>query len=286
MAKLAQLLSLIKFEHTLFALPFALAAAFVAAKGIPTLATLGWILLAMVGARSAAMAFNRIVDRKIDAENPRTKNRELPRGIVTIIEAWGIVFAGSVALIFAAWRLNPLAFALSPVALLVIFGYSFTKRFTSFSHLVLGLSLGIAPIGAWIAVRGEITLEPIILTAAVMLWTAGFDILYALQDVSFDKTHGLFSLPKTLGVKRAIFVSRIFHTAAIFLLIGFGILCSLGVIYYIGVFVVAAALIYEHRLVKENDLSKIDVAFFTMNGFVSVAFAIFTITEQIIASFK
>lgn len=282
--KIFLLSSLIKFEHTLFALPFALASAVVAAHGLPAWSTLGWILLAMVGARSAAMAFNRIVDRRLDAQNPRTANRELPAGKVSLREAWALVGFSTLVFLGAAAMLNPLAFLLSPVALVIIFGYSLTKRFTSLSHLVLGLALGVAPIGAWIAVRGTLmnslgALEwaPFILAAAVMLWTAGFDILYALQDIDFDKRAGLFSLPKKLGARNALWTARVLHALAFVLLIIFGTTTGLGVLYFIGAGVVAAALIYEHTLVHPDDFTRLNIAFFTMNGIVSVVFFVFTL---------
>lgn len=284
--KLPLLLSLIKFEHTLFALPFALAAAVVAAHGLPPWSTLGWILLAMVGARSAAMAFNRIVDRKIDAANPRTARRELPAGLVSLRQAKALMGISTLVFIGAAAMLGPLTFILSPVALFIIFGYSYCKRFTSLSHLVLGLALGIAPVGAWIAVRdtllnsaGAFEAAPFLLAAAVMLWTAGFDILYALQDVEFDKKAGLFSIPKKFGAHKALWIARALHAAAVILLVDFGALCSLSWIYTAGVSVVVGCLIYEHSLVKPTDLSRINAAFFTMNGIVSVVFFVFTLAD-------
>lgn len=277
--KLATYASLVRFEHTLFALPFALSAAVVAAGGVPTLITLGYILLAMVGARTAAMAFNRIADRRIDALNPRTKNRELPRGAVRLGEAWALMLVSICLFVFAAWSLNPLAFALSPVALVVILGYSFAKRFTAFSHLILGLSLGIAPMGAWIAVTGQFNWAPALLSAAVLFWTAGFDVIYALQDLAFDKKQKLFSLPQTFGAARALFLSRVMHLLAVLLLIAFGLQAQLGLFYYLGAAVIAACLVYEHRLVSPKDFSKINAAFFTMNGLVSIAFFIFTLAD-------
>jgi len=277
--KIGLLLEMIKFEHTLFALPFALSAAVVAARGVPSLPVIGYILLAMVGARSAAMAFNRIADRQIDAANPRTKARELPRGAVALWEAWALMLASIAVFIFAAHQLNPLAFALSPIALMIILGYSLTKRFTSLSHFVLGLALAIAPVGAWIAVTGSIAFAPLVLCAAVLLWTAGFDIIYSLQDIAFDKKQKLFSLPQSLGAADALLISRACHIIVVLLLIAFGNIANLGTLYYAGVVVIAGCLIYEHRLVSPRDFSRINAAFFTMNGIVSLSFFAFTLAD-------
>ena len=269
--KLLVILEMIKFEHTIFALPFALSSALVAARGIPSLPTLGWIVLAMVGARSAAMAFNRIADSKLDAANPRTKARALPAGLVSISSAWALTIISAALLVFAAKMLNPLAFALSPVALIVVLGYSYSKRFTTLSHLWLGLSLGIAPVGAWIAVKGEIGFPSMVLSAAVILWTAGFDIIYSLQDLEFDRKTGLFSLPARIGPDRALLVSRLFHAGMVALLVWFGLLTGRGPIYYAGVAMVAICLIYEQSIVSPRDLSRVNAAFFTLNGCVSLA---------------
>jgi 4-hydroxybenzoate polyprenyltransferase len=280
--KIAILLEMIKFEHTVFALPFALASAVVAALGIPAWSTIGWIILAMVGARSSAMGFNRIADWKIDALNPRTQNRAIPAGLVTLVEAWTLVIASAVLFILASAMLNLLALELSPVALVLIFGYSYAKRFTSASHLILGLCLAIAPIGAWIAVRGTIEVPPLILGLAVMLWTAGFDILYSLQDVGFDRKEKLFSIPARFGETTALLMARSAHVLTAALLIGFGFSSSLGSVYFVGVTLVMCALVYEHRLVHPGDFSRINSAFFTMNGIVSIIFAIFTLADVLI----
>ena len=277
--KIKDYASLVRFEHTLFAMPFALAAMVVAAGGWPAWSVCGWIVVAMVGARTAAMAFNRIADRKIDAKNPRTKMRELPNGKVKLWEAWALMLVAIALFIFAAWKLNPLALALSPVALIIVLGYSLTKRFTRFSHLVLGLALAVAPVGAWVAVTGEISWPPIVLAAAVMLWTAGFDSIYALQDVEFDKKQKLFSMPQSVGVAPALFLSRVMHVATAVLLYLFGVMINLGWFYWTGVAVIAASLIYEQRLVTPKDLSKINAAFFTMNGLVSVVFFVATLAD-------
>jgi 4-hydroxybenzoate polyprenyltransferase len=277
--KLGIILEMIKFEHTIFAMPFALTSAVVAAKGFPTWPVLLWILVAMVGARSAAMAFNRIVDGRIDAANPRTSERAIPKGLVSTAEAWVFTIISAGVFVLAAAMLNRLALALSPVALAVVLGYSLTKRFTSMSHLVLGLALGIAPVGAWIAVQGKFALAPIVLSAAVVLWTAGFDVIYSLQDVEFDRKMGLFSLPKRLGVARALFVSRLMHVFVVGLLAFLGVAAGLGAVYYVGVGVIGLFLAWEHSLVSPKDLSRVNVAFFTMNGCVSLSLFVFAVVD-------
>lgn len=279
MRKLMIILEMIKFEHTIFALPFALTSTVVAAAGIPDLRTLGWILAAMVGARSAAMAFNRIADLKYDAKNPRTAGRAIPKGVISVAEAWAFTLASIAVFVIAAAMLNRLALYLSPVALAVVMGYSYTKRFTSWSHLALGLSLGIAPVGAWIAVTGKIELQPMILAACVMLWTAGFDVIYSLQDVEFDRKAGLFSLPKSLGESRALFVSRLMHLAMVGLLVWFGMASGMGTVFFIGIGVVTMFLVYEHSIVSPGDLSRVNAAFFTMNGCVSVFLFLFALAD-------
>lgn len=278
-AQVRIILEMIKFEHTVFALPFALLSALLAARGIPEWRTLGWILVAMVGARSAAMAFNRIADLHYDALNPRTANRALPRGILTVGQVAVFTAVSASVFVFASWQLNPLCFALSPVALLWILGYSYTKRFTAFSHLWLGLSLGIAPVGAWLAVRGQFDLVPILLSLAVMLWTAGFDIIYSLQDVEFDRRVGLRSLPQTLGEARALWLSRLMHVGMVVLLGLVGSLAGLSWGYYAGVVVAGMLIAYEQSLVKPHDLSKVNLAFFTLNGWVSVLLFAFTLVD-------
>lgn len=278
-AQVRIILEMIKFEHTVFALPFALLSALLAARGIPEWRTLGWILVAMVGARSAAMAFNRIADLHYDALNPRTASRALPRGILTVGQVGVFTLIAAAVFVLAAWQLNPLCFALSPVALLWILGYSYTKRFTAFSHLWLGLSLGIAPVGAWLAVRGQFDLVPIVLSLAVMLWTAGFDIIYSLQDVEFDRRVGLRSLPQTLGEARALWLSRLMHVSMVALLVLVGSLAGLRWGYYAGVAVAGMLIAYEQSLVKPHDLSKVNLAFFTLNGWVSVLLFAFTLVD-------
>jgi 4-hydroxybenzoate polyprenyltransferase len=269
---LRTVLEMIKIEHTLFALPFAFLGMLLAAGGIPPWRTVLWIVVAMVGARSAAMAFNRLADRRIDAENPRTAMRALPAGLLTpaFVAAFVVVAAG--LLVFAAWQLNRLALALSPVALGVIFLYSYTKRFTALCHLVLGLALSGAPLGAWIAVRGEMAAAPLVLAGAVLLWVAGFDVLYALQDVDFDRSHHLFSIPARLGVREALVVSALLHLGMLLLLALLPRVYApgLGAAYWVGVAGCAALLAWQHWVVRPGDLSRLDAAFFTANGVLAV----------------
>jgi 4-hydroxybenzoate polyprenyltransferase len=268
---------MIKFSHSVFALPFALASAAVAANGRVPWRELPWIVVAMIGARSAAMGFNRLADQAIDARNPRTAGRELPRGVLSRGEVWMFVGVSALALIGAAAMLNPLCLLLSPVALLVVFGYSYTKRFTSLSHLVLGLALAIAPVGAWLAVRGHFDLAPVFLALAVLCWVAGFDTIYSCQDVDFDRREGLRSLPALLGIPRALIVSRVLHVAAVILLAALYTCAPLHPVYLVGVGSVAALLVYEHSLVSADDLSRVDAAFFTVNGWISVGYLVFTV---------
>ncbi len=262
---------MIKFEHTLFALPFAFLGAVLAANGVPTWWQILWITVAMFGARSAAMTFNRIIDRRFDAENPRTAKRELPSGKLSVSFAWAF-FAVSVALfLLAAYSLNWLTFALSPVALLSVLGYSYAKRFTSFAHLILGWALAISPTAAWIAVRGEIdAITPLLLSLLVMMWTAGFDVMYACQDFEFDRKAGLRSIPARFGIKNSLWIARLFHFQAFIVLILLYLETSLGWLALVGVFAVGSLLIYQHTLVKPNDLSRMNAAFFTTNAFVSI----------------
>ena len=269
--KLKTTLEMIKFEHTLFALPFAFLGAILAANGLPTVWQIVWITVAMFGARSAAMTFNRIIDRKFDAANPRTANRELPSGKLSVKFAWAF-FIVSVALFeLAAFQLNWLTFALSPVALLSVLGYSYAKRYTSLAHLILGWSLAISPTAAWIAVRGTIDDEaPLLLSLLVMMWTAGFDVLYACQDYEYDKSAGLRSIPSRYGIKKALWIARVFHFQAFFVLLLLYLSTGLGLLALVGVFAVGALMIYQHTLVKPNDLSRMNAAFFTTNAFVSV----------------
>jgi 4-hydroxybenzoate polyprenyltransferase len=275
-------LEMIKWEHSIFALPFALCGAFLAAGGIPAWRQLGWIMVAMVAARSAAMAFNRLADASIDATNPRTQSRALPAGALSKEFVAAFVVISCAVFVLAAGQLNRLTLLLSPVALVVVLLYSYTKRVTRWSHLVLGFSLGIAPAAAWIAVRGSLDPHILLLTAAVMFWVAGFDILYACQDYEFDKQTGLHSVPRHWGISRALWVARVFH---IFMLVFLALLLSafgLGKLAAIGVAAVAAVLIYEHALVSSEDLSKLNAAFFTMNGVISVIFFAFVAADLLV----
>ncbi|MDH5202791.1 MAG: putative 4-hydroxybenzoate polyprenyltransferase [Nitrospirota bacterium] len=277
--KIVFYLRMIRFSHSIFALPFAFTGAVIAAGGIPSLREMAWITIAMAGARSGAMGLNRIIDRKIDKANPRTSNRELPRGVIKLSEAVLFTAVAFAIFVFAAYMLNPLCFKLSPIALAVLFIYSYTKRFTWAYHFVLGLALSAAPLGAWIAIRGTLDIEIIPIGIAVVFWLAGFDTLYALQDIDFDKSHGLYSIPKRFGIKRALILSRLFHLTSFFMLVFSGILFKLGIFYWIGMIVIAGLFIYEHSLVKENDLSKLDMAFFNMNGYISMAVFISTLLD-------
>src|SRR5579884_1951651 len=280
-------LEMIKFEHSVFALPFALTGALLAwrdsgfdSRGLGWKAL--WIVVAMVGARSAAMAFNRILDADIDARNPRTRARHLPAGLLTRGFAWGFVACSSAVFLMAARMLSPLCFALAPLALAILFFYSYTKRFTALSHLVLGFSLGMAPAAAWIAIRGSLDPRILWLTAAVTFWTAGFDVIYSCQDYEFDCETGLFSLPRLCGIKGALIAARILHVLMIASLLMLVWQLHLGVLALVGVGAVMLLLIYEHGLVKANDLSRVNAAFFTMNGWVSVLFFVFWAADVIL----
>ncbi|MCH8290529.1 UbiA family prenyltransferase [Candidatus Poribacteria bacterium] len=277
--KLKIILDMIKFEHTIFALPFAIMSAFVASDGLPAWDKIGWILVAMVGARSCAMAFNRLADAKIDKANPRTAIRAIPTGKIGKKEVWVFTLVSAALLVFAAYKLNRLAFALSPVALAVIMGYSYTKRFTSLSHLWLGISLSIAPIGAWIAIKGRFDWTPMLIGLAVLLWTAGFDTIYACQDLDFDRRHGLYSIPTRLGIRGALWLSSALHVATVAILIAIAPLTGFGILYLVGVGIVSIILIYEHVIVKPNDLSRVNLAFFTLNGMVSLVLMALSVAD-------
>jgi 4-hydroxybenzoate polyprenyltransferase len=268
-------LEMIKWEHSIFALPFALCGAMLAASGLPTAHQLLWIVVAMLAARSAAMAFNRLADAAIDAANPRTRTRALPAGQLSPAFVATFVIVSCAIFIVAAAQLNRLALWLSPVALAVLLLYSYTKRFTRWSHLVLGFALGIAPSAAWIAVRGSLDPRILLLTAAVTFWVAGFDVLYACQDFQFDRDAGLHSIPRHLGIRQALWVARSFHVVMLVLLIALLPAFALGKLAFAGVIAVMLLLLYEHSLVKPNDLSRLNAAFFTMNGVISVVFAVF-----------
>jgi len=266
---------MIKWEHSIFALPFALCGAMLAAGGLPTRHQLVWIVVAMIAARSSAMAFNRLADVSIDAANPRTRTRALPAGQLTPVFVATFVIVSSAIFVVAAGQLNRLALWLSPVALGVLLLYSYTKRFTRWSHLALGFALGIAPAAAWIAVRGSLDPRILLLTAAVTFWVAGFDVLYACQDFDFDRQAGLYSIPRSLGIRGALWIARSFHIIMLALLFGLLLAFGLGKLAVAGVIAVAVLLAYEHSLVSADDLSKLNAAFFTMNGIISVVFFLF-----------
>ena len=264
-------LAMIKFEHTLFALPFAFLGAILAADGLPTWRQMLWITVAMVGARSAAMTFNRIVDRDIDAKNPRTANREIPSGKLSVGFAWTFLYVSIGIFLLASYSLNWLTFALSPVALIFVLGYSYAKRFTALAHIFLGIALAISPSAAWIAVRGTLNDEiPLLLSLLVLMWTSGFDVLYACQDFEFDRQAGLRSIPARFGIKNALWIARLFHFQAFIVLFLLWLATGLGYLALSGVVAVGLLLIYQHTLVKANDLSRMNAAFFTTNAFVSV----------------
>jgi 4-hydroxybenzoate polyprenyltransferase len=268
-------LEMIKWEHSIFALPFALCGAMLAAGGLPTAHQLLWIVIAMVSARSAAMAFNRLADASIDAANPRTSTRALPAGHLSPVFVTTFVVLSSAIFVVAASQLNRLALWLSPLALAVLLLYSYTKRFTRWSHVVLGFALGIAPAAAWIAVRGSLDVRILLLTAAVTFWVGGFDVLYACQDFDFDRQAGLHSVPRHFGIRPALWIARGFHLLMVGLLIALLLVFGLGKFAACGILIVVLLLVYEHSLVKANDLSKLNAAFFTMNGVISVLFFAF-----------
>jgi 4-hydroxybenzoate polyprenyltransferase len=280
--RIRTVLEMIKFEHSVFALPFALIGALLAARathqpprGWPTLRQIVWIIVAMVAARSAAMTLNRIVDLRYDRENPRTRQRALATGALSVSFAWIFTLIAIAVFVVAAWQLNPLALKLAPLALAILFFYSFTKRFTNWSHLFLGFALGISPAAAWIAITGGLDLRMLILCAAVTLWVGGFDVLYACQDIDYDRSAGLYSVPKRFGVANALVIARIMHVGVVGLLAWLAASFALPWPAWLGIAVVAALLAYEHSLVKADDLSKLDAAFFAMNGYISMSFLLF-----------
>ena len=274
---------MVKFPHSIFALPFALSgAALAAARDGIGVAQVVWIVVAMVGARNAAMGFNRLADHRLDARNPRTAGRELPRGRLSRGAVWFFTVFFSALFVFASFRLSWLCGWLSPLALAIVLGYSYTKRFTWGSHLFLGLALAIAPVGGWLAVSGSFSAVAWLLGLAVLLWVGGFDVIYACQDVEFDRREGLFSIPARFGVRRALIVARLLHVAAVAALIGVGLLESLHPVYWAGCAVIAALLIWEHTLVREDDLSKLGMAFFNMNGIISALYFLTTLTAVLL----
>jgi 4-hydroxybenzoate polyprenyltransferase len=282
MKRIRMVLEMIKFEHSVFALPFALTGALLAARathqpphGWPTLRQIVWIIVAMVAARSAAMTVNRIVDLRYDRENPRTQQRALPTGALTVSFAWFFTLLAVALFFLAAWQLNSLALKLAPLALAILFSYSFTKRFTTWSHLFLGFALGISPAAAWIAVTGGFDARMLILCAGVTLWVGGFDVLYACQDVDYDQRAGLFSIPKRFGIANALRIARLMHIGVVALLAWLAASFGLPWPAWLGIAVVASLLTYEHSLVKANDLSRLNAAFFTVNGYISLLFLLF-----------
>ena len=270
---------MIKWEHSVLTLPFGLTGAVLAARGIPSFHTSLWIIVALVAARSAAMAFNRLADATLDASNPRTRIRALPAGKLSKSFVAGFVVVMSAILILASYQLNPLAFYLSPLALAILFFYSFTKRFTRWSHLLLGLAMGIAPAAAWIAVRGSIDPRILLLTVAVIFWGGGFDILYSCQDYEFDRTAAVYSVPKAFGVRTSLVIARLFHVLTVIFLGWMVVAFGLGRIAIAGVLLVALLLVYEHSLVKHDDLRRVNAAFFTMNGLISMGFLFFVAAD-------
>lgn len=283
LAKLKIFLEMIKFSHTIFALPFALTGALLAARGLPSAGQLFWIVMAMVGARTAAMAMNRLIDAEIDGRNPRTASRAIPAGLLSRGVVALFIVLSLLLLLYSAYRLNPLCVKLAPVAIFFLLLYSYCKRFTSLAHIVLGLCLAAAPVGAWVAIRGEVSLPPVLLGLAVLFWVAGFDILYALQDLEFDRQAGLHSIPVKLGVGGSLVLARLFSIFMILLLVGTAVSLQLGALFYCGIAASSALIAYEHWLVRDGDLGKLDLAFFTMNGYVSVIILAATTAEIFIS---
>jgi 4-hydroxybenzoate polyprenyltransferase len=286
MRKLKIFLEMIKFEHTLFALPFAFMGAVLSSvyvfDRLPTWSELGWITLAMIGARTAAMGLNRVIDQTIDAKNPRTEKRAIPAGLLSSLEVWLFIVLSFVLLFVATSNLDPLSMKLLPIAVIFLVGYSYTKRFTWACHIILGLTIGLAPLGAWVAITGQIDLTAMVFYIAIALWTAGFDVLYACQDMEHDRKEGLYSIPARFGINRALWIARAFHTltaAGLFSLIW---LADLSWFYMIGMIVAYIILFYEHRLVSPNDLSRLNTAFFTLNGVLSIVVFTFTVVDLVV----
>lgn len=269
--KIAILLEMIKFKLTIFAMPFAFMGAFLAERGVPDAMTFLWVVMAMVGARTCAMGFNRIVDAKFDGANPRTAERAIPSGAVSALEAWSMVIIAGILFFFTAWALNPLTLKLAPFALSLTLFYSLTKRFTSFCHIILGIALAFSPLGGWVAVQGSLMNYPWALSAGVLFWVAGFDTIYACLDADFDKNAGLHSMPSKIGQKNAFRLAVFFHIVAFGLFSLTGFQAALSPIYYVGVMIAASVLFYQHKIVNPDDLSKIKGSFFSMNGIISLA---------------
>ncbi len=272
-------LEMIKFAHTVFALPFAFTGALLAARGLPTLHQTFWIVMAMVGARTAAMGLNRIIDAEIDAKNPRTSNRAIPAGLIGKGNVFFFVFLGLLLLFYAAHRLNPLCLYLAPLILIFLVLYSYCKRFTALSHIVLGICIAFAPLGAWVAIQGKVGLPAVLLAGGVVFWLAGFDTLYALQDLEFDRSHGLHSIPVRLGVTGSLWAARIFHLVMMGFLVALYATMNLGLFYLTGLGITAALIFYEHWLLRNGDLKKLDMAFFNMNGYISITICVFTLID-------
>lgn len=282
MKSFAVFFRMIKFEHSLFALPFAFTSMFIAANGFPPLTVILWVVVAMVGARSAAMGINRLVDAEIDARNPRTVSRDLPAGNITKGKTLAFIIGSLVIYFAAAFMLNRLAFILSPIPVAVFVLYSYSKRFTNFCHIILGIALGLAPICAWIAVTGSVSLAPFILGAGVIFWVAGFDILYAIQDMEVDRKEGLFSIPSILGVNGSLIMARTLHGVAFLLFILLKPAADLGYIYLAGILLSGAFMVYENTLVSKDDLSKLNMAFFNINAYISITIFIFTMIDRLV----
>lgn len=280
--KITVFLEMIKFSHTVFALPFALTGALLAANGLPSGRQVLWIILAMAGARTAAMGLNRLIDAEIDARNPRTATRAIPAGLIGKGATLVFIVAAVALLLFAAMMLNPLCLKLAPVAIFFLVLYSFCKRFTALAHVVLGICLAAAPMGAWVAIRGNIDTPALILGGIVLFWVAGFDILYALQDLEFDRTAGLHSIPVVLGVEGSLWAARLFHLVMLGLLLVLFVTMHLGVLFLVGILAASAMLLYEHLLLKGGNLDKLDAAFFNMNGYISIAILAFTAADLLV----
>ena len=272
-------LEMIRFEHTIFALPFAFIGALLVQKELPAGRDILWITLAMLGARTAAMSLNRIIDRHIDAKNPRTANRALPQGLLKVSEVWGYVILSFALLLLSAYQLSPLAFKLFPIAVVALCCYSYTKRFTWTCHLFLGLTLGLAPLGAWVAIAGSFHPAPILLGIGVMFWVAGFDIIYACDDYNFDKEYNIHSIPARFGIAAALKISALFHILAPLFFIAVAVVLHMGLFYLVGLAVAVALLFYQHRLVSPEDLSRAGVAFFNLNGTLSILMFCFTLLD-------
>ncbi|MBZ4643219.1 MAG: 4-hydroxybenzoate polyprenyltransferase [Deferribacteres bacterium] len=281
MNKFVDFLKMIKIEHSIFALPFAFTGAIIAANGIPEFNKILWIIVAMVGARTGAMGLNRVIDAEIDKRNPRTANREIPAGKIKKNEAIFYIIISFVVYEFATLMLNKLCFILSPIPLVIFILYSYTKRFTALCHIVLGVALGLAPIGAWVAIRGDINTGIVLMGLAVLFWVAGFDIIYALQDIDFDRKENLHSIPRYFGVRNSLVLSRIFHMLAFFIFLYLYKYFNFGLIYLFGILICGAFMFYQHRLIKSDDLSRVNIAFFNLNAYISLTVFMFTLLDII-----